>query len=138
MNLFLKYQSKIFNNLLKLEKKKVIKLPIKAKNITVELPPRNQKADISCNVAMILAKSNNISPIKLAEIFKEDFLLNFKEFKSIEIGGAGFLNINFHLSFTVRFRINYLHSYQLSYIFGEYVVLTPRFFILAFINISAH
>jgi len=99
MNLFLKYQKKIFYNLNKLKKKKLIHLPIEQKNITVELAPKAQKADISCNAAMILAKSNNISPIELAEVLKKNLLLNFKEFKSIEIAGPGFLNINFHLSF---------------------------------------
>ena len=98
MNLFLEYQKKIFNTLKNLEKKKLIQIPSQL-NLTVELPPKDQKADISCNAAMILAKSNNISPIELAEVLKKNLLLNFKEFKSIEIAGPGFLNINFHLSF---------------------------------------
>ena len=42
---------------------------------------------------MILAKANNNSPIKLAEILKKHLLSNFIEFKSIEIAGPGFLNI---------------------------------------------
>ena len=48
---------------------------------------------------MILAKFNNNSPIKLAEILREHLLSNIKEFKSIEIAGSGFLNIFFHISF---------------------------------------
>ncbi len=68
MNLFLDYQKKIFNSLKKLERKKLIEIPSNLKHFTVELPPKNQKADISCNAAMILAKVNNSSPIKLAEI----------------------------------------------------------------------
>ena len=48
---------------------------------------------------MILAKINNNSPVKLAEILKKHLLLNFKEFESIEIAGPGFLNICFHISF---------------------------------------
>ena len=98
MNLFLDYQKKIFNNLKNLEKKKLIQIPSQL-NLTVELPPKNQNADISCNAAMILAKINNNSPVKLAEIFKKHLLLNFKEFKSVEIAGPGFLNICFHISF---------------------------------------
>ena len=98
MNLFLDYQKKIFNNLKNLGKKKLIQIPSQL-NLTVELPPKNQNADISCNAAMILAKINNNSPVKLAEIFKKHLLLNFKEFESIEIAGPGFLNICFHISF---------------------------------------
>jgi len=99
MNLFSDYQKKIFNSLKSLEKKKIIKIPPSIKNFTVELPPKNQKADISCNAAMILAKVNNSSPAKLAEILKKHLLSNFDEFKSIEIATPGFLNIYFHISF---------------------------------------
>ena len=97
MNLFLDYQKKIFNSLKSLEKKKIIKIPPSIKNFTVELPPKNQKADISCNAAMILAKVNNSSPAKLAEILKKHLLSNFDEFKSIEIATPGFLNIYFQI-----------------------------------------
>ena len=99
MNLFLDYQKKIFSSLKDLEKKKVIQIPLKLKSFTVELPPKNKKADISCNAAMILAKINNSSPLKLAEVLKKHLLSNFVEFKSIEIASPGFLNIYFHISF---------------------------------------
>ena len=80
MNLFLDYQKKIFKSLKILEKDKKIKIPTNLKNINVDLPPKNQKADIACNAAMILARSNNTSPTLLAERIKEYLLLNFKEF----------------------------------------------------------
>ena len=103
MNLFLDYQKKIFNSLKNLEKKKLIQIPLQLKNFTVELPPKNQKGDISCNAAMILAKDNNSSPIKLAEIIKKHLLSKFKEFKSIEISEPGFLNIHFHILFWKKY-----------------------------------
>ena len=99
MNLLLHYQKKIFNSLKNLEKKKLIQISLQLKRFTVELPPKNHKADISCNAAMILAKVNKTSPIKLGEIIKKHLLSNFKEFKSIEIAGPGFLNICFNISF---------------------------------------
>ena len=52
MNLFLDYQQKIFKNLKYLEKKQLIKIPPKLKNITVEIPPKNQSGDISCNLCI--------------------------------------------------------------------------------------
>ena len=58
MNLFLDYQKKIFNSLIKLKRKGLIKIPYEQKGIIVELPPKNQKADLSCNAAMALAKVN--------------------------------------------------------------------------------
>ena len=95
MNLFLDYQKKIFKSLKSFEKKKKIKIPKKLKSFAIELPPKNQKADISCNAAMVLAKLNNTTPLNLAEILKKYLLKEFKEFKSIEIAGPGFLNIYF-------------------------------------------
>ena len=99
MNLLLDYQKKIFKSLKNLEKKKSIKIPPYLKNFTVELPPRNQKGDISCSAAMILAKVNNKSPVRLAEILKKHLLSSFEEFKNIEIARPGFLNVSFHISF---------------------------------------
>ena len=103
MNLFLDYQRKIFKSLKILEKKKIIQIPSSLKSFTVELPPKNQKADVSCNAAMVLAKANNNSSLKIAEILKKHLLSNFKEFKTIEIAGSGFLNIYFHISFWEKY-----------------------------------
>ena len=47
----------------------------------MELPPKGHKADMSCNVAMILAKFNQKTPLDLANILKKNFLENFKEFE---------------------------------------------------------
>ena len=103
MNLFLDYQKKIFNSLKILKRKNTIKIPPQIKSFTVELPPKNQEADISCNAAMILSKVNNSSPLELAENIKKHLLLNFKEFKKIEIANPGFLNIYFHSSFWEKY-----------------------------------
>ena len=103
MNLFLVYQEKILKSLKILERKKIIKLPPKFKNFTVELPPKNQKADMSCNVAMILAKFNNSSPLKIADIIKQNLLVKFKEFKTIDIAEPGFLNIYFQNTFWEKY-----------------------------------
>jgi len=99
MNIFLYYQEKILSTLKDLEKKKIIKIPNKFKGLSVELPPKNTKAAISCNAALILAKHNNISTLDLATILKKNFLYIFKEFESIEVAGPGFLNINFDINF---------------------------------------
>ena len=71
MNIFLEYRKKISSVLKILEKKKILKIPKNYKNFTIELPPEKQKADISCNVALLLAKHNNIPSIDLAKIIKK-------------------------------------------------------------------
>ncbi len=58
MNLFLEYQKKIFDSIKKMEKKKIRQIPSKHKSFVVELPPKDKKADMSCNAALVLAKSN--------------------------------------------------------------------------------
>ena len=99
MNLFSNYQKRFLHYLKSLEKKKIIDLPNNLKNLTVELPPKGHKADMSCNAAMILAKFNQKTPLDLANILKKNFLENFKEFKKIDVAKPGFLNINFKVDF---------------------------------------
>ena len=99
MNLFSNYQKMFLHYLKSLEKKKIIDLPNHLKNLTVELPPKGHKADMSCNVAMILAKFNQKTPLDLANILKKNFLENFKEFEKIDVAKPGFLNINFKIDF---------------------------------------
>ena len=103
MNIFSDYQKKILKSLRKLEKKKIIKIPSNFTSFTIELPPKNQQAAISCNAAMLLSKSNNIPSIKLAQILKRHLLLSFKEFKTIEVAGPGFLNIYFNILFWKKY-----------------------------------
>jgi len=124
MNLFLDYQKKIFKSLKILEKDKKIKIPTNLKNINVDLPPKNQKADIACNAAMILARSNNTSPTLLAERIKEYLLLNFKEFSEIEIAGPGFLNISFNSLF---WKIYLEKALKLKHKYGSYKSIKKKY-----------
>ena len=103
MNLFSDYQKKIYRSLKKLDRKKKLIFPANIKNFTVELPPKNQEADISCNAAMILSKFNSTSPLELGELLKKHLLLDFKEFKNINIVKPGFLNIHFTNSFWEKY-----------------------------------
>ena len=80
---------------LTLNNKKILKLDkIKSLNIiNLEIPPEKFNFDLSCNIALVLAKENNQEPKKLAEKFKKVFLEKIKNFSEIEIAGPGFLNI---------------------------------------------
>ena len=99
MNLLLDYQKKFLDYLKNLKKKKIIYLPDTLKSLTVELPPKGQKAHMSCNAAMILAKFNRKAPLDFANILKKKFLENFDEFEIINVAKPGFLNINFKIEF---------------------------------------
>ena len=108
MNIYLDYQNRIFKLIKQLAKKKEINIPLNLNNksFAVEHPPKNQKAHISCNAAMVLAKINKKSPLELAEILKKNLILNFKEFELIEIAGPGFINIYLKKSFWKKYLTN--------------------------------
>ena len=107
MNLFLNYQKRFLDYLKILKKKRIIDFADNLKSLTVELPPKGHKADMSCNVAMILATFNKKAPLDLANILKKKFLENFKEFEKVDVAKPGFLNINFKIDFwkTYLFKI---------------------------------
>ena len=63
------------------------------KSINLEIPPEHINFDLSCNIAMVLAKSNNLNSKNLANEIKELFLKKIGNFSEVEIAGPGFLNI---------------------------------------------
>ena len=63
------------------------------KSIILEVPPEQFNFDLSCNVAMVLGKINNLDPKKIAIKLKDIFLEKIADFSDIEIAGPGFLNI---------------------------------------------
>ena len=95
MNLFTEYNNKIKNFLKLLEKNKIILLTPNLESITTQLPPKNQKADFACNIALVLSKINNKPPYELAFLLKEELLKKFEEFESVEVAKPGFLNVTF-------------------------------------------
>jgi arginyl-tRNA synthetase len=63
------------------------------KNINLEIPPDQFNFDLSCNVSLVLCKSNQLDPKKLANLLKNLFEKEIKDFAKIEVAGPGFLNI---------------------------------------------
>ena len=59
----------------------------------VEVPPQKFNFDLSCNVALILAKQNKQNPNELADKIKKILLSNVKDFSTVEVANPGFLNI---------------------------------------------
>ena len=93
MNIFEHYLSKI-NNLV-ISHKQELKLNNlnNLKSINLEVPPEHFNFDLSCNIPLVLGKSNQLNPLNLAKQLKFFFMNNIKDFKDIEIAGPGFLNI---------------------------------------------
>ena len=93
MNIFELYQKKIIalisknSRLLKLNKFNDFK------GVTVEIPPLDFNYDLSCNICLILGKTNKVDPKQLALKFKELLKNDIKDFNEIVVAGPGFLNI---------------------------------------------
>jgi arginyl-tRNA synthetase len=105
MNIFLTYKKTFDLFLNKLKSKNIIDFPGEIKNLTVEVPPKQFDADMSCNAAMILSKYDKKTPLEIAEVLKEHMLKEFTEFKKIEIANKGFINITFNIDFWQNFLI---------------------------------
>ena len=93
MNVFDHYLSEIKNVVLNY--KTVLKLDDlkKLQNINLEVPPEQFNFDLSCNISLVLAKSNKLNPKDLALQLQNLFKTEIKKFDKIEIAGPGFLNI---------------------------------------------
>jgi arginyl-tRNA synthetase len=89
----------------------------KIKNINLEIPPEQFNFDLSCNISLILGKSNQLNPLNLANQFKNLFENKIKDFKNIEIAGPGFLNIKLSRAAIIK-NINSILKINKSY--GSY------------------
>jgi len=103
MNIFTNYKIKLIDFFKVLEKNKLIKLPEKFDNFSVEIPKIKTHGDLSTNAPMIFAKENNQSPVELAAIIKKHLDSKFKEIIKIEVAKPGFLNFFFNKDFWYNF-----------------------------------
>ena len=103
MNIFELYLDKIKSIIADLNKKNKLIIPETFNGITAEIPPIKFDCDISTNVAMVLSKLNNKSPIELAE----EISLIIKEqdsfIETINVVKPGFINIKFKPLFWSNF-----------------------------------
>ena len=93
MNIFDNHLSEIQNLVLKNKAIFELKNTDNLKSVNLEIPPDKFNFDLSCNIAMVLGKSNNMNPKVLAEKLSEIFLKKIESFSEIQVAGPGFLNI---------------------------------------------
>ena len=103
MNIFDQYLDKIKKILLDLSKKDDLILPKTLDGITCEIPPEKFNSDISTNVAMVLSKANNKSPIDIASTLTEVIKKEDKLIQEISVIKPGFINIKFKPIFWTNF-----------------------------------
>ena len=110
MNIFETYLKKIQNLIIKNSSILNIDSNINFAGTLVESPPQKFNFDLSTNIALVLAKKSNISPIKLAESLKKLILESLDDFSEINIAGPGFINFRFSTKIYQKLIINILNS----------------------------
>ena len=103
MNIFEQYLDKIKEILSTLSSNGDLILPDSLNGITAEIPPSKFDSDISTNVAMVLSKINNKSPLDLASILTEKIKKEDKFIEDISVVKPGFINIKFKPTFWTNF-----------------------------------
>ena len=103
MNIFEQYLDKIKEILSTLSSNGDLILPDSLNGITAEIPPSKFDSDISTNVAMVLSKINNKSPLDLASILAEKIKKEDKFIEEISVVKPGFINIKFKPIFWTNF-----------------------------------
>ena len=131
MNIFETYQDKIKNLILDINKQGKIEISDNLDSIGVDLPPRQFKAHISTNVAMVLSKINKSNPNDLAKKIEVELLKIDKDIEKIEIVKPGFINITFKNTFWNKFIQNVINQ-KLEY--GTNLIAKKKSFFLEFVS----
>ena len=99
MNIFDIYLDKIKKIVIDQQKKGILKIPDNLDAINVDIPPKQFNCDISTNVAMVLSKINQKSPIDLANLLIELIKKKDANINSVAVAKPGFINIKFQQNF---------------------------------------
>ena len=109
MNIFDLYLDRIITIIKKAKSDGFLLLPENLNAINVDIPPHQFDCDISTNVAMVLSKLNNKTPVVLAEQLIK--LINKdNEIEELSIAKPGFINIKFKSSFWNKFLKEIIHN----------------------------
>ncbi len=103
MNIFDIYLKKILEIIKLAKKDSLIEIPDNLHGINVDIPPSKFNCDISTNVAMVLSKPNNKSPLELADIISSYIKRNDENLEEIKIEKPGFINLKFKKNFGIIF-----------------------------------
>ena len=102
MNIFDLYLDKITKIILNSQKEGILEAPKDLNGINVDIPPQQYDCDISTNVAMVLSKPNNKSPIEIANELIKVIKLD-ENIDEVSVAKPGFINIKFKLKFWNNF-----------------------------------
>jgi arginyl-tRNA synthetase len=110
MNIFDIYLDKIKKIILDQCKNGLLEAPENFNSINVDIPPKQFDCDISTNVAMVLSKINQKTPIDLANQLSELIKKDDININSISVAKPGFINIKFENTFWNLFLKDIINS----------------------------
>ena len=131
MNIFDLYLDKIKNLIKKLNQASLIELPKTLDGINVDIPPVNFNCDISTNVAMVLSKINNRSPIDIANQLVKLIKDEDKNIQTISVEKPGFINIKFKNTYWNDF-IKEIHTNHKN--FGVNIKENKKKYLIEFVS----
>ena len=130
MNIFDIYLKKILEIIKLAKKDSLIEIPDNLHGINVDIPPSKFNCDISTNVAMVLSKPNNKSPLELADIISNYIKRNDENLEEIKIEKPGFIN----LKFKKKFWNNFLESIIKDQNYGSQNIKNPKKYLIEFVS----
>jgi arginyl-tRNA synthetase len=107
MNIFEYYLSKISELILKHKQNLKLLYLDNLNSVSLEIPPEQFNFDLSCNICLVLGKSNKLNPKELANQLKILFENEIKDFQIVELAGPGFLNIKLSKTAMIK-NINFI------------------------------
>ena len=131
MNIFDIYLDKIKKIIINQDKSNILKIPENLDVINVDIPPKQFDCDISTNVAMVLSKINQKSPIDLANQLIELIKKEDANISSVTVAKPGFINIKFKQNFWNEFLKNIINS---NLIYGSNYKQKKQKYLIEFVS----
>ena len=130
MNIFETYLDKIIELIKSAKEENLLELPENLSGINVDIPPAKFNCDMSTNVAMVLSKPNNKSPLEIAEVIVNIIKKNDDHIEEIKIEKPGFIN----LKFKKIFWNNFLKSIITEKNYGSKESKNPKKYLVEFVS----
>jgi len=130
MNIFKLYKNKIIDILKSSNHEFEFKLPENLNSINVDIPPAKFNCDISSNVAMVLSKPSNKSPMELATVLAK-LIKNKEEFvDEVKVEKPGFINIKLNINFWNYFLEKIINENN----YGSQKLLNKKKYLIEFVS----
>ena len=130
MNIFETYLRKIIKLIKSAKEENLLELPENLSGINVDIPPAKFNCDMSTNVAMVLSKPNNKSPLEVAEVIVNIIKKNDDHIEDIKIEKPGFINLKFKKIFWNNFLKSIINEKK----YGSKESNNPKKYLVEFVS----